>query len=591
MTLASRLRSLKTRFDGNQPRRTGGRPASHKPATARPRLEPLEGRLLLSGFGTADGAYVVEPWFGSYFNVQTQQSDQKIVVAGDENPNNNNTDTRLAIARYDSLGNSDNSFGSGGPSIPPLSGVSAPALGPGQESGIALVLQPDGKAVVSGENAARGVGSFAVARFGTSGTLDSSFGSGGWTSLAAGPVGYYNPAQAIGLQSTGKIVVAGVDMWANNNVPTNWAEMARFTARGALDSGSGGFGPVSHGKAPGYFFTTFGVAGAGFRDLVVQPDDTVAAVGFSSSGLIVARYTANGTLDSTFNGTGYYSFLPSGITNAIGTGVAPQSDGKLVVSGWCTGPDGASDMLVARFNTNGTVDTSFGGGSGYVLMGVGGTPSTTGERANSVVIQPDGKLVLAGLMWYTGTSGTTSDVVVARFNADGTPDTTFAPGGFKIGAPLPDGVSHSFSGEGVALLTNGDIIVAGFDSQTSGSTTALHPLLMRFYGTASGPMMAAGAPQTSSHTAPLTLAQSQPVSSEAVASSQAAGADVSGLWSLDGRITNLPDATPDNASGNTITLDSNAAGWVWSVGWSSRRGRVPQANRMDLLSALTTRAV
>ena len=407
------------------------------------RLEPLEDRLMLSGFGPGDGAYVVESWAGSYSNVQIQQSDQKIVVAGNVNPNNTNnnlTDQRMAIARYDSLGNADNTYGSGGPSIPPLNGVSAPPLGPSYEDGNDLVLQPDGKAVVSGYNAASG-GSFAVARFDTSGTLDSGFGSGGWTSLAAGPVGY-NPAQAVGLQSTGKIVVAGADIQGYPTF-TSTAEMARFTASGALDSGSGGFGQVSHGKATGYFFTTFGMASASIRDLAVQPDNKVVAVGVaysdvSSSRLIVARYTANGTLDSTFNSTGYNRFLPSGITYMVGTGVALQSDGKIVVTGWCSGIDGANDVLLARFNANGTPDTSFGGGSGYVRLDVNGTASVTNERASNVVIQPDGKIVVVGSVSHTGNQSTgPSDVVVARFNADGTPDATFATGGFKIGLHCP----------------------------------------------------------------------------------------------------------------------------------------------------------
>ena len=55
--------------------------------------------------------------------------------------------------------------------------------------------------------------------------------------------------------------------------------------------------------------------------------------------------------------------------------VALQSDGKIVVAGFCTGIDGADDMLVARFNANGTLDTSFGGGSGYVRLDVDGTAS------------------------------------------------------------------------------------------------------------------------------------------------------------------------------------------------------------------------
>ena len=96
----------------------------------------------------------MEPWIGSYSDVQIQPGDRKIVAAGGVNPNNDYTDQRMAIARYDSLGNPDNTYGSGGPSIPPLSGVSAPALGSSNESGYDLVLQPDGKAVVAGAPAA-----------------------------------------------------------------------------------------------------------------------------------------------------------------------------------------------------------------------------------------------------------------------------------------------------------------------------------------------------------------------------------------------------------------------------------------------------
>src|SRR4051794_7912917 len=90
--------------------------------------------ILLVGAATPvlaqDGAYIVEPWFGSYSAAQIQPGAQKIVVAGDVNLNNDSSDQRLAIARYDFLGNRDIAFGTGGPSIPPLSGVSAPALGP-----------------------------------------------------------------------------------------------------------------------------------------------------------------------------------------------------------------------------------------------------------------------------------------------------------------------------------------------------------------------------------------------------------------------------------------------------------------------------
>src|SRR5205085_4600883 len=117
--------------------------------------------------------------------------DQKIVAAGSMNPNNDFSDRRIAIARYSSVGNPDATFGSGGPSIAPLSGVSAPALGlTSNEAGFSLVLQADGKAVVAGDTNNRvsdanndNGSAFAVARFKTNGTLDSGFGNGGWNSV------------------------------------------------------------------------------------------------------------------------------------------------------------------------------------------------------------------------------------------------------------------------------------------------------------------------------------------------------------------------------------------------------------------------
>jgi uncharacterized delta-60 repeat protein len=256
--------------------RTGRRPDSR-----RPQMEPLEERQLLSGFGPEDGAYILEPWVGGYGKVQIQPGDQKIVVAGGVNPNNDNTDQRMAIARYDSLGNPDTAYGVGGPSIPPMSGVSAPALGPLIERGRNLVLQPDGKAVVSGQSysgLSAGDTAFAVARFNTNGTLDTSFGSGGWNSLNLPARGFdFNLSTEVGLQSNGKIVLAGYSL-GFSGAPT-LAEVARFTAGGAVDSGKGAFGDVVQAKAVGHTLASLGLTQASFSDLVVQPDAKLVAVG------------------------------------------------------------------------------------------------------------------------------------------------------------------------------------------------------------------------------------------------------------------------------------------------------------------------
>src|SRR5438105_4285927 len=293
ITLPTWLRIWKTHFEGRQTQRPRHQPTSRKVVPVKLRLGQLEERLALCGFGPADGAYIVELSLGHYAAVKIQPGDQKVVAAGDitiTNPNNT-TETRVAIARYDSLGNADASFGSGG--------LAAPALGPSSESGSGLILQPDGKAVVTGNFAGYG-----VARFNTIGSLDTTFGSGGWSTFSGfpPPPGFGGGVEySSGQQSTGKIVVGGFVI--SNNI--GMAVLARFTASGATDCGKGGFGDIVQGKATGYTMASFGGI---FLGLAVQPDDKVVAVGNDGGGgsgkLVVARYTAAGALDTTFNGSG-----------------------------------------------------------------------------------------------------------------------------------------------------------------------------------------------------------------------------------------------------------------------------------------------
>ena len=145
--------------------------------------------------------------------------------------------------------------------------------------------------------------------------------------------------------------------------------------------------------------------------LAVQADDKLVAVGFaytdnSSRRLVVRLHRERGPRHDVQQ-DGYTTFLPSGITDAIGWAVALQSDGKIVVTGYCTGTDGANDMLVARYKSNGTLDTSFGGGNGYVRLDGPAVPQST-EYGADVVIQPDGKIVVCGCTWVTGSRATYS---------------------------------------------------------------------------------------------------------------------------------------------------------------------------------------
>lgn len=424
--------------------------------------------VLLAGVATTvlaqDGTYLVEPWLGRYEDVKIQPSDQKIVAAGQIYGFGGENQSRFAIARYDPLGVADPTFGSGG--------LSAPALG---LAGYGLVLQSDGKAVVAGMIRSGG-GSpsidLGVARFNANGSLDNGFSGDGWTSFGIQSRSD-ETAYAVGLQSTGKVVVAG---YMHPFKGEDRSLVARFRTDGAIDNGTGGFGQLSHKIPAGYALTTFGATTSYFNGLAVQPaDDKIVTVGHINAGsqLVAARYTASGILDTSFNGTGYTVLLPPGSSSAIGNEAALQADGKIVVVGYAFNTDGDQDMLVARFHANGTLDTGFGGGGGYVRLDIDGTVSVTGEAARGVVIQPDGKIVAAGGVFSAGRAG----VLVARFNEDGTPDADFGGSGFKTGFPPDPGLD--FRGNAVGLQSDGTIIVAGW-SWGPEATDASRPLLMRF---------------------------------------------------------------------------------------------------------------
>jgi uncharacterized delta-60 repeat protein len=146
--------------------------------TTKPRLERLEDRLALSGFGPEDGSYVIEPRIGYYDAVQIEAADQKIVAAGQIS---SGTPT---VERYDSQGNVDTSYGTGG-----LAAINIPSGYRDGTNGLGLTLQADGKAVVAGRvtNTTTVTSDVRVARLTASGVLDTTFGSAGQTVVSTYP--------------------------------------------------------------------------------------------------------------------------------------------------------------------------------------------------------------------------------------------------------------------------------------------------------------------------------------------------------------------------------------------------------------------
>jgi uncharacterized delta-60 repeat protein len=200
-------------------------------------------------------------------------------------------------------------------------------------------------------------------------------------------------------------------------------------------------------------------------EVATQPDGKLIVIGgggFSiepGKGNFVARVNTNGTLDTTFNGVGYYNLnIPISILRSV----ALQPDGKIVVGGLGTS-NNASGFGITRFNTNGTLDTTFNG-TGSVLTQVG-----TGGIVNSVNVQADGKIVAAG--WAD--IGSSRDFALVRYNNDGSLDSSFGSNG-RVGTDInTTDVLYD-----VVLQTNGKIVAVGHS--TDSLSNVQMPTIVRY---------------------------------------------------------------------------------------------------------------
>jgi uncharacterized delta-60 repeat protein len=206
--------------------------------------------------------------------------------------------------------------------------------------------------------------------------------------------------------------------------------LARYNADGSLDSGFGSGGKVT---------TDFGGFDAGSAT-VIQPDGRIVAAGRTGGGdFALARYNANGSLDPTFGIGGKVTTDFGGFDGALG--VALQADGRIVAAG---GGGPASDFVVARYNGDGTLDSSFGSG-GIVTTDLGPF-----EAATAVVVQIDGKIVATG-------STSSGNFALVRYTANGSLDGSFGSGGIVT---TNFGFSSAFGGA-LVIQSDGKIVAAG----------------------------------------------------------------------------------------------------------------------------------
>ncbi len=292
-------------------------------------------------------------------------------------------------------GNLDSTFNNYGTVTTLVSGQSS--------DGRSVAIQPDGKIVSAGSTSFSSDYAFSLVRYNADGTLDTSFNGTGtvWTNFT----GNTDTAYAVAIQADGKIVAAGDAVVVSQDFA-----LARYNADGTLDNSFSGDGKV---------ITPIGTGPNSAYAVAIQSDGKIVAAGMSANGLdydfTLARYNVDGTLDTGFGGTGI-------VTTSIGVddellALAIQPDGKILGAG--KSYNGSNpDFAIVRYNTDGSLDTSFGV-MGIVTTGIG----NSGDIAHSIAIQPDGRIVAAGETW----SGAPSyyDFGIVRYNSDGSLDTSF----------------------------------------------------------------------------------------------------------------------------------------------------------------------
>ena len=330
-------------------------------------------------------------------------------------------------------GDLDPRFGNGGVAITDFAQT--------EDYAYAVAVQADGKIVVSGQSGVYPNLHSALVRYNRNGRLDSTFGTGGKVTVTFNSVSDY--LFALALQSDGKIVAAG-------STSGTAFLLARFNADGSLDQAFGNNGSVE---------ATFGDQTAAASAIVVQADGKIIVVGVSGAGpyselndFALARYNSDGSLDQTFGGTGKFKTHFPGVDNtgSSATSVALQPDGKLVVGGYYKKNDRTPHQFaLARYNSNGTLDSGFGQ-AGKVMTGMG-----LGDAYSfGIALQSNGRIVLAG---YSSTT-LDHDFSLAGYTANGTLDSTFGNGGFMTTdlSGATDDIAYAMTAQ-----SDGKLVVAG----------------------------------------------------------------------------------------------------------------------------------
>jgi uncharacterized delta-60 repeat protein len=380
------------------------------------------------------------------------QADGKIVSLGSFQFSASGNSLRFGLHRHLIDGALDTTFGS--------AGVTDTALTPfNVDRAKDLAIQPNGKIVAAGHCQVNLPGppqptasdDFCLARYDSNGQLDASFGTNGIVITAIGPKD--DRLSAIALQPDGKIIAAGYCASnADNALSVDQACVVRYLIDGSLD-------------------TSFGLSGKAVQSL--SSAEIINAVALQENGKIliagqclnastlvgcVARFNSNGTLDTTFSGNGI-RFISFPQVTLLAQFVAVQPDGKIMVGGRCTAA-GVGDFCLARLNPNGTLAPTLSG-NGRLVAPIGAGQ----DYARAMAIQSDGRVLVSGYCDYNSHF----TFCTARFLDNGELDLDFGVNGVVF-TELLTAASTNNTAQAMALQQDGRFVVSGVCSDPTNPT-------------------------------------------------------------------------------------------------------------------------
>ncbi len=351
--------------------------------------------------GTIDSSFGVNgkvtTSFGSYDDVSYAmklQNDGKIVLSGSSK---DSSMYYFALARYKNNGEIDSTFD--------FDGKILTQVGTSDADCIANAIQNDGKILAAGRCKNGNDYEFAVVRYNVDGSLDSTFDFDG--KVNTNFANSYDAGQAVAIQNDGKIVVAGV---ASNGSNYDFA-LARYNINGSLDSSFDGDGKL---------ITPIGQGDDICNSVAIQNDGKIVVGGYSDypveHDFVLVRYDSNGTLDNSFDTDGKV-VINVGNSHDNGLTLAIQNDGKILLAG--ASANLPTDIAVVRCNTDGSLDNTFDT-DGKVTTSICGS-----DVAYSIAIQADNKILTGGSCFKGGnydfelTRFNTNGSLDSTFDTDG----------------------------------------------------------------------------------------------------------------------------------------------------------------------------